>query len=722
MKIRNFTYKAIFFAQLLLVTGLYGQQDSLQRDTIAIRATAGAFEDSIVVRWAPTNRLCWELAKGQGYELIRVNIKKDGKSLTKAERRKTLKVLATHLRPLPKDKWKPIVEQDQMAFLAAGFLYGEMEYGSQVNTPTDLAALYQENQLAQKKYAYSMFAADQSMLTAKALGLAFVDHEVKKGDGYLYAVRLSGVIDTSWVYLPGQALIMDNVKQALPKPAELFASIGDQVVRLYWNEAITRTRYSSFDVEKSADNGRSFTKINTAPVVNMRSNPDDRYITFVDSLISNEDQFVYRVKGRTIFGESGPASDTVHVVGRKPALKANLQIINVVEFPKGQLQVYWEFDKHKEEQIKGYQVYRSKNKVEGFEVISEDLILPATRVFYDLDPLPTAYYEIRALDLNGHVLKSFPVLAQLKDFTPPKAPIGLTANLDAESGQVNLVWQANKEDDLQGYRVFFSNQKAGNFSQVTKYVTRDTFFTYPITMNTTTEEVYFQVIAVDFRENFSQPSSIYTLTRPDNTPPSQPSIKAVKALAAAIQISWALSASKDVVTHEIQRKARYGQSWQTIWRGNPLSALIEFHDSLVAPDKYYHYRVIARDDIGLESYSKIVLAKSIDDGRRASVQGFTVKSDSVKQVVQLNWKYKDSGEVKYFVLYRAKKGQPLLTYKHFSPDEIKGHEVGQGDGAFSYVDREIQSGYIYTYQIIAKFHGKGSSPFSKKIEVSIPAD
>ncbi len=711
-----------FTCFLLFLPQADAQRDSLERDTIAIRATAGPFEDSIVIRWAPANRFSWEIANNQGYELVRVNTRKDGKLLTKEERRKTLAILATHLKPLPKDQWKDLVDKDQMAFLAAGFLYGEMDYGPKASSPTDLSALYEEKQLAQKKYGYSMFAADQSIRTAKALGLAFVDHEVKKGDGYLYAVRLSGPIDTSWIYLPGQALVLDNVRQKLPKPSELKASIGDQVVRLYWDEAITRQHYTSFEVEKSDDNGQTFTKINSAPIVNMRSNRDDRFITFVDSLSANDTPFVYRVRGRTIFGGYGPVSDTVLVVGRKPALKANLQIVNVVEYPQGQWQIYWEFDSPQEEQILGFQLYRSENRTEGFQLINKELISPTDRVFYDEDPLPMAYYEIRGIDLNGNRLKSFPVLAQLKDFTPPNAPTGLHAHLEAESGLVHLTWDANDEHDLQGYRVFFSNQKAGNFSQVTKYVTRDTFFTYPITMNTATEEIHFQVIAVDFRENFSQPSATYTLSRPDQTPPSRPSIKLVNGLPGAIQINWAISSSPDVASYEMQRKARYGQSWQTIWKGIPSSPVFEYQDSLVMSDKYYFYRILARDDEGLTSYSTAVLAKSIDNGHRASFGAFSVKTDTSKQVVRLDWAYGTSNLVKYFVLYRAEEGKELLTYKRLQPEEAKGGEFHHEGKSFSFIDQEIQPGQSYTYQLIAKFHGKGSSPFSKKIEVQIPSD
>jgi len=55
-----------------------------------------------------------------------------------------------------------------------------------------------------------------------------------------------------------------------------------------------------------------------------------------------------------------------------------------------------------------------------------------------------------------------------------------------------------------GYRVFLSNMAEGDFVQITTTWINDTVYHYGLNLNTLSEEVYFTVKAVDFRENMSQ--------------------------------------------------------------------------------------------------------------------------------------------------------------------------------------------------------------------------
>src|SRR5262249_382371 len=90
---------------------------------------------------------------------------------------------------------------------------------------------------------------------------------------------------------------------------------------------------------------------------------------------------------------------------------------------------------------------------------------PEAKEFTDERPGASNYYRIVAMNDDDRTY-SFPHLAQLPDSIPPAAPKAVKGSIDT-TGVVSLSWEAGKEKDLLGYRVFRSNFENDEYTQVT---------------------------------------------------------------------------------------------------------------------------------------------------------------------------------------------------------------------------------------------------------------
>lgn len=695
------------------------EQDTTIYDTLEIKAIAQPFVDSITVRWAPTNQNLWKLANQSGYNLNRLTFYRNGKYLTKEERKASAIQLATGLKPLPKEAWRPIVEGDDMAFLAAGMLYGEDFDVPEPSSRYDLEAMQQQNQLEHSRYGYALFAADQSLPTAIALGLGYVDKQVKPLEGYIYYVTLVKPIQGSKI-IPGMAMVSTNRKLILPKPPELNVWFGDQVAHLSWNNEPVAEHFTSYYVERSDDLGRTFTQINPIPIVHLATEENKKYAAFTDSLHTNNKRYVYRVRGKTPFGEYSPPSDTVSGMGRPTPIDALPQISDVVEFPKGKMQIRWHFHEDYNNRISGFNVYRGERSTDQLVQINAEPLPPDQRVYTDQFPMITAYYQIKVIDENGYELGGFPVLAQLADNTPPAAPQNLTGRLDTATGYVHLSWSPNQEEDLRGYRVYMSNLPEGHYTQISKTWTEDTTFVYQPNQNAPNERWYFRVLAMDYRDNFSFHSAVCPIKMPDQHPPAPPVFKAVKATENGVLLEMAGSSSKDVTGHQLQRKSGEGTDWVIIQEIDQVPSPWYFRDTLTTVGSAYQYRIVAEDDDKLKTPSKTIDAAPIDLGIRDSIQRLQGRLAIAQNAIQLQWEYPESDAVQKFIIYRSKGNRPMTTYKIVSPEDLLALQLNQTteSKAFSFIDRNVQKNKEYHYQVMARYRKGKTSPLSPIVTVS----
>ena len=156
------------------------------------------------------------------------------------------------------------------------------------------------------------------------------------------------------------------------------------------------------------------------------------------------------------------------------------------------------------EHLAGYHVYRSeKPKLESFSAVGESNSAAFSYPHFEFGR--TYRYKVRAVfkqgaqEAEGEDSDAYQVTP--RDVFPPDPPQRLTALYTV--GAVELIWNANLEPDLAGYRVY--RREAGRpFQQINKEL-----LPTPIYRDATVEpqrHYFYQVTAVDWSGNESKPS------------------------------------------------------------------------------------------------------------------------------------------------------------------------------------------------------------------------
>ncbi len=698
---------------LLILVSILPNQTNAQptiEEKNAISITARAFDQSIKLRWAPTSMAAWKIANEEGYILERYTVRRGKEILALAERSKAKVLTSTPLKPWEtQEQWKPLMEKDDYAAIAAQALYGKS-----FNLTQGGQSLQELKDESQNRHSFGLFAADQSVEVAKALGLFFDDKTVVKGEYYLYKIfpakAMSNIqVDTGYVYL-GTDEVYD-----LPKPTEVTTSFSDKVVFISWEKNISSKFYSSFIVERSED-GKEFEEINALPFVGMDTKASQKNkMVMMDSLNANDRDYTYRVKGKTIFGEVGPASlpSTGQGVNAKVDAPNIESILNQNNLGLG---ISWKFEKANETEIVGFQLARSNNDQGPFEVISGTNNIDKTlRYIIDEAPLPVNYYRIIAIDKYGRNVSSFAALAQLDDTTPPAPPVNLRGTI-MEDGEMIVTWSSNTEADLMGYRVYMANRKdREEYVQITSKPIQQNFFSHIVPMNTLSEEVFFKVRAIDYRQNKSDFSEIGTVTRPDSIPPAAPVFSSARASKKAVNLIWENSASSDVVQMVLERKSKKEEDWTSIKEMIYPDDMTfkSYQDTSAERGTLYEYRLKAIDDADLITYSRTISASKIDNGIRRPVEKINAAINRRQKMVALQWEYQpDGNDLTHFVIYRAAKDERPRKY-----DSIKKTKALNAAQSWVYEDKSLQMDTSYKYQIRAVYKNGAQSPLSELVSV-----
>jgi uncharacterized protein len=688
----------LYILPLLLATvlRLHAQSSDVTSGKPAIHMIANPRDNKIMLRWAPTTPGAWEYANRYGYSLQRVTLLRDNNRV-----RGNNKVMLTqNLIAQPLAAWETEVKKNKYAAVAAQALYGKTFQVKQQDS--NITQLVNQVKERDQRFSFALFAADYSPAVAELSGLAFTDSQVTQDENYLYKIWVNmpdkkNAVDTGFVYVG----LRDE--RALPVPQKPEIQFMDKTAILSWNYGYHARTYIAYVVERSAAGDDRFTSITKDPIVPAENTPEASGIMHVvDTLADNTMMLNYRIRGITAFGETGPPTPLLSGHGKK-ALSAAPALKNVTVQDNQRVALQWDYPAALRSDLKGFQVERALMANGPFTTISP-VLPPDLTTYTDNKPGSSNYYRIAALGLDDKTY-SFPHLAQLLDSISPASPAKLIASIDT-TGRVTLKWDAGKEPDLLGYRVYRSNFKAHEYWQITTDPVSDPVFYDTVNLKTLTQKIYYKVVAVDRHFNPSELSAAVVVTKPDLLPPATPAFTNITYdEGKGIQLHWMASSSTDLKHHLLYKRT----STDNTWRLNKVVAASDrsgtFTDNEVHNKRAYEYRLVAVDSAGWESAPSASVRISVNDRSNKPTPGnVSATSHKDKKQIHLSWSY-DLAGVHQFRIYRKGEDGHMRLFA-----SVPGNLL-------HFSDRQLTLNTPYEYTIQAVFADGAQSPFSKAVKI-----
>lgn len=661
-----------------------------------IKVITRSYGDSIVIRWAPTTPVAWQLLNQYGYRVERYTIVRDSVVL---QDKQQVTLTAKALKPSPLERWKNDALREPLVAIAAQAIYGASFQMTNVNSST-LAEVVNKSRELESRFSFNLFAADLSPRAATLSALRWVDKDVKKNERYLY--RVYSLVPENTLNIPfGFAYQNTKDKVTLTEPRSPIVTAGDRTVKIEWDANYLRDIYTAYYLEKSEDGGKTFKLAREFPIVPVSNSGNElQAVVIGDSLATNDKEYLYRLRGTNPFGDKGPYSKPVSVKGLG-MVKGNIAWSDHTITKQNTVILRWRFLDEWEKNVEGFAIERAAKESGPYKTITPTILSPQSRAYEDKAAQPSNYYRVVTLGKSRQRLFSTPFFVQLEDSIPPLAPVNLKAVIDSV-GITTLRWQANTENDLLGYHVYRSNFKNSEFTRITVAPLSATMFIDTLNIKTLTSKAYYKIMAIDKRFNPSPQSTAVEVRRPDIIPPVPPVITLIKSTSEGVQICWNNSSSEDVANHSLYRRQNETTPWLQVKVFNKTdSCFIDKPDKSAA----YQYKLVAEDSARLTAPSQIFTAKVLEKSAHPPITKIKTHVDRAAKKISLVWEYTESNVVRY-VVYRAEADGSLSLYGTVAGD------------AAGFADTQLNINTTYKYRVKAIFKDGRESGFSEEIKIS----
>lgn len=757
--------KCIYFILLfsLLTSIVYSQAKEKN-----IKLIANYTNSNVQLRWGITDIYTWEYLKNNGFSIKRTTISDNGVPLTLQQQYESEEIIQSELLPITdqefSNKYSP--SNEEATAVRKSIYSTEDDIEINLTDPKLSDALNYKQQLEAKLFVI-MLACERDYELAKDAALAYEDNTVEENKTYRYVVSPVDVNPAFGIEV-GIVEISTSGNGSSPAAIENLEAISlPKGIELRWN-VNTANKYFAFEIQRSED-GINFTSITEKPFVFMsEDNLNLGYITFADS-VSTDSNFYYKVAAYTPFGTLTEFSDIVSAQATEPRTDSfPLQILEPT-YGNATAIINWNMPVETEQKIQGFNIYAAQFSQDKFVKVNTALILKSNRSYTVNNPKSTSYYKVEALDNNDFSYETYPMLVQPPDSIPPAPPLGLTAKYFNES-KVVLTWNANHEEDFSGYRVYYSNQIEGPFTQITASPIPDTTYIHYSDPTVVADSIFFAIKSTDHRQNYSEFSDIFGLKRPDIVPPSKPSLHRAMATRNGIELSWKYSTTESVTKHYLERRPVNTPNWVTVIdipnasKGEYMPSQNQeynFLDETELENREYEYRLVAVESPSSKSASDFTSVTPLKDAvTGTTVSDFSIKVNTEtipanvnvttqinnlkkargvvtnrftpntpeKHNVELSFTYELNENLKEFQILRSITSGPTEIYRTVTVEEAMGLDPNTqqanitgslGPKKFIIKDEDLLKGRRYTYQIVANHKDHTSTPRSNSLSVKI---
>lgn len=518
---------------------------------------------------------------------------------------------------------------------------------------------------------------------AAHLGIYFEDLTVQPGKTYSY--RLTTAAKEKELALSNPIKVDLYKKESAPDNFQIKAL--DATVYARWDYSKTRPMYKVQRlISENVQLGKDFFNM---PSMNAQSNKDTSNYFFVDndSALQNGKSYFYRVSSFDFFGNESEFSLVLKATPKDQTAPYAIQGLKASVDGK-KVKLTWK--KSNESDCKGYAIYRSLTKDDGFKKISSTQLSKEETVFLDaaISESTDYFYYVEAEDRSGNVSKSMVIPFSSMDFTAPFAPSNLFAR--ADTGKVFLSWNKNKEADIAGYYVYFAiKDEPSNYNLLNKKPIVANSFVDTLPKELSNYFIY-KVAAADVNYNVSALSSPVFIRMPDVMPPASPVIKKIFIREKAIVITWIKPRLNNLKGFVLQRRSDLRAKYSSV-NTNLISAKdTSFVDDDIEIGNTYSYQLIAVDSANNNSEASLPFTIVYMNSEVVkSPLNITLVYDDGKKEVRVNWTAINQPlNFKGYLVFRKEKGGNYLPLAEASEQN-------------NFVDTTVDKNIKYFYRVNA---------------------
>ncbi|MBA3682950.1 MAG: hypothetical protein H0W73_17565 [Bacteroidetes bacterium] len=418
-------------------------------------------ENRIIFRIVPTSKNMFELIKTNSIKVTRYDL---SNNIISNE-----KIIEPMLNPYWEAdtlNWMRLIRKDKNK---AGFIYNAI-----FQKKSDPKLTVQQKDKQEKMvYDLMLLSCDFDSEIAKACGLFFIDSTIVKGTIYKYSFSVyanpKSLITNEKLSVNINTSLVSNNKQI----ENLSCKSKNKISALKWKAVDYKSDYSGYYVERSEDSIH-FKKVNKAPIILLSTQfeKNKEYIFYNDTMPEVNKKYFYRIKGINFFGEDSSPSNIVSAYC-SPIINSIPLIDSIVVVKNREVKIRWRMEDKKETKLpKTYVLMRSEKDNGIYKILfaSKEIL-----EYTDINPTSSNFYKVGAITINGDTIYSYSRMATIIDTIPPTVPIDMKATVDAK-GNVTICWKKNKEQDMQGYKLFKANALSEEFVQLNNKFINDTFY------------------------------------------------------------------------------------------------------------------------------------------------------------------------------------------------------------------------------------------------------